>query len=401
MSGKRSFDEVSNTATSSSGRDVWVKRMSTKYGQQYWFNETTGKSVWQDPMLSAQASDQISHSQTTVKHEAKETSTINSSQDKEMEKDKEKEKQEQNDKVRRRRLLALSNPTIRMRSITDKQNNHKYVVFDDAQCIGGTKQRLLSRLLSSMPGEEFIYAGPDSGLAQVALAYCAYIWGKKATIFLNTARSKGENKPPALVKLAMLLGGSMKFSDSPTQGRTLQDTQEAATRYWEEDREHRTLMPFGLKDDPGEGSNFNYFREVLCEAIPKNYTKPGGTGAPTRLWIVAGSGFIFDVLASLWPTTTFMIVQVGKTVWPDQLERVKKYEFFKSPERFGDTAVSQPPFQTVPWYDAKLWRFVEQHGVDGDYIWNVGAVPSDLQVSATVALEACDALKQSLDDCIT
>jgi hypothetical protein len=40
-----------------------------------------------------------------------------------------------------------------------------------------------------------------------------------------------------------------------------------------------------------------------------------------------------------------MVVQVGKTIWPDQLEN-KKHVFFKAPERFGDTAALQPPYQT-------------------------------------------------------
>ena len=43
-----------------------------------------------------------------------------------------------------------------------------------------------------------------------------------------------------------------------------------------------------------------------------------------------------------------MVVQVGRTVWPDQLEN-KKHTLFVAPERFGDTAATQPPYPTVPW----------------------------------------------------
>ena len=71
-----------------------------------------------------------------------------------------------------------------------------------------------------------------------------------------------------------------------------------------------------------------------------------------------------------------MVVQVGKTVWPDQLEN-KSAHLFKAPEGFGDRALSQPPYPTVPWYDAKLWQFAVKNWVEGDCIWNVGAVPAN------------------------
>jgi hypothetical protein len=40
----------------------------------------------------------------------------------------------------------------------------------------------------------------------------------------------------------------------------------------------------------------------------------------------------------------------------------------------------------VDWYDAKLWQFVLKHGEEGDYIWNVAAVPEDLDATVRDAL---------------
>jgi hypothetical protein len=53
----------------------------------------------------------------------------------------------------------------------------------------------------------------------------------------------------------------------------------------------------------------------------------------------------------------------------------KDYEATKyvAPEKFWERALTQPPFPTVATYDAKLWQFVEQHGQEGDYVWNVAA----------------------------
>ena len=44
-----------------------------------------------------------------------------------------------------------------------------------------------------------------------------------------------------------------------------------------------------------------------------------------------------------------------------------------APEKFWETAISQPPYPSVSSYDAKLWQFVEQHGMEGDFVWNVAA----------------------------
>ena len=62
--------------------------------------------------------------------------------------------------------------------------------------------------------QEIIYAGPDGGFAQVALAYAAALHGKKAAVFLNVyTNSPGWQKPP-LVKLAEALGVSeQKYTD--------------------------------------------------------------------------------------------------------------------------------------------------------------------------------------------
>lgn len=260
------------------------------------------------------------------------------------------------------RIRALSNPPIR--TLTIGNNTMKFLVYDDGHVVGGTKQRLLGRLLLNVNATEVIYAGPDGGIAQVALAWAAKLCNKKAVIFLNTY-CMGE-KPP-LVQLAEALGATIHFPDPNSRGRTLQDTQKDAAAYADASTD-RHILPFGLRSPPGEPS-FDLFREALLESLR-------GAPPPSRLWLVAGSGFLLDVLHSIWPETTYMVVQVGKTVWPDQLEN-KSAHLFKAPEGFGDRALSQPPYPTVPWYDAKLWQFAVKNWVEGDCIWNVGAVPAN------------------------
>ena len=80
-----------------------------------------------------------------------------------------------------------------------------------------------------------------------------------------------------------------------------------------------------------------------------------------------------------------MVVHVvrryGRINW-----KIKKHILFIAPEIFGDTALSQPPYRTVPWYDAKLWQFAVEHWQQGDCIWNVGSVSGDPEAVAKTIL---------------
>ena len=113
--------------------------------------------------------------------------------------------------------------------------------------------------------------------------------------------TSGKKERPPLMRLAEELGATVHLTDAIT-GRSLADTQADAREYCNGNPD-RYLLPFGLKSSRGE-LYFDLFREALLEAMPP------GMAAPRRLWLVGGSGFLFDVLSSVWPDTHLMIVQV-------------------------------------------------------------------------------------------
>lgn len=255
-------------------------------------------------------------------------------------------------------IHEITNPPVSIYNIT--HNGNVFTMMDDGILVGGTKQRLLGEIMGTMDADEVIYAGPSIGIAQLALAYTAALWGKKATVFLNTPRLDLD----VYTKCAISYGANVFFARG-CACRTLAETQKASQKYADSDKERRLLLPFGLKVPPGEPF-FEVFRKVLVQALPENISPP------KRLWLVAGSGFLFDVLHSIFPTTKLMIVQVGKKIWQDQMEGMD-CQLFVAPEKFYETAIHQPPYKTVPNYDAKLWQFVLQYGEDGDAIWNVAS----------------------------
>jgi hypothetical protein len=244
-----------------------------------------------------------------------------------------------------------------------KVNNKTLKLLND-KLFGGTKIRVLQEVIRDLPYEEVVYAGPDSGMAQIAIGASAKKYGKKATMFVNT---------PSIVRiLPPLVEFGQQFLDikydfaKDEKGRSLYDTEEAAKKYVEENPQKRILLPFGIKDE----KIVSRFSEILGDAI-KNIPQP------KRMWIVAGSGMLLEVFHRIWPKTKYMVVQVGKKVDQNSLlHNGVQDELFIAPERFKDTATIQPPYETIPWYDAKLWRFVLQKAEEGDYIWNVATSPT-------------------------
>ena len=267
-----------------------------------------------------------------------------------------------------RDIRKICNPPVMVQTVKDA--GRKFEVFQDYQCVGGSKQRLIGLLMSQIQQREIVYAGPEQGMAQVALALGGHLWKKKATVFLNTFI--GVREKPILTRLAMAMGANIEFTRNP-RGRTLKDTEDDARAYCDKDPTNRFLVPFGLKDEPGSVL-FETFKRAIMEALGERVRN-----APRRLWIVAGSSFLVTVLNSIWPETEFHIVQVGKTVYDDQLIAIRHVKY-KSEYRFAENTEVLPPYQSIPWYDAKLWKLVKEHGQDGDCIWNVAGLPSENEI---------------------
>lgn len=243
------------------------------------------------------------------------------------------------------------NPPVLVAPCQVDKRRAVHVVRDDV-LLGGTKQRALGRMLARSSALEFVYAGPVFGLAQVALAHCARIFGKRATLVL-------EDRFHPLTERARTQGAVVRAVPRPCQ---LRDVQNEAARYVEAKVPGSVVcLPFGLH-------SYEYISDLkaaLEAALPADLQ-------PQRLWLVAGSATLLAVLSLIWPDCHFLVVQVGKKIWDDQLYGIRA-TLYVAPESFEVAARIQPPYPTVATYDAKLWQFVLQHGRDGDVVWNVGS----------------------------
>ena len=238
----------------------------------------------------------------------------------------------------------LYNPDIVVTKI------EKFYVVRDDYLIGGTKQRGLVPLLENTNKEIFIYGGPVYGYAQIALAYSAYLSHKKAVVFVEK-----RNKLFPLTEYAKSFGAYIHEVPQPAYlNKILMYSEE----FYKKGND-RFLLKIGADD-------VNFINYTI-----ENIKKSWKDKQPERMWLVAGSAILLNILYSVFPKTYFNVIQVGRTVWDDLMNK-KRTTLYVSDEKFENIAKEQPPYPTVSTYDAKLWAFVKKYGKEGDYIWNVG-----------------------------
>ena len=157
--------------------------------------------------------------------------------------------------------------------IEPAQHGHKtFNVIRDDYLTGGSKQRGMVPLLLNSPMSEFVYAGPNSGYAQIALAYAAQITKKNCTLFV--AKTKRDH--PCTIKAKQMGANVIRISKG-----YLENVRRAADKYVL-NHSDAELVPFG-----GDSSNFiEYMVENIQNALPDSLRE----NPPRRMWLVGGSG---------------------------------------------------------------------------------------------------------------
>lgn len=217
------------------------------------------------------------------------------------------------------------------------------VVRDDL-IPGGTKARVIPILFDDKH-DEYVYAGPCQGYAQVALAYCCREYGLHATLFCAKRNERHARILEAIVAGAKVVEVSNGY---------LSVVKHKADTYCIENR-NALMLPFGL-DTPA-------IRGAIAD-VARMIDDP-----PSEVWTVAGSGTLSMALQQAWPSAVFNAVQIGR-VLGDYVGRAKVWV---APEKFETGAKEPPPFPSCDNYDAKAWRFIKQYAKPGTLFWNVAA----------------------------
>ena len=219
------------------------------------------------------------------------------------------------------------------------------VVRDDL-LNGGTKRRAFTIYVKSKPEvDEFVYASPRQGYAQLSLAYACRDLGKKCTVTVP----QGERY--WLTNKAVEVGANI--IEVPMGYLT--NIQAKAKKYCFDNGAH--LIPFG-GDHP-----------VIIEAMTQ--TALSLNVNPTEVWTVMSSGVLSRGLQAAWPNAKVYGVRIGHNTTRIEQGRA---ETFKSDYKFHQECKEpeRPPFPSSLTYDSKAWMFIKEHATKGSLFWNVG-----------------------------
>jgi hypothetical protein len=205
-------------------------------------------------------------------------------------------------------------------------HNGIHVVRDDL-IPGGTKRRFVDGFIAE-PHDEFVYASPAFGGAQIALACAARAAGKRATIFV----AKRKELHP---RTAEAQAAGAKVIEIPHG--YLSNVQSKATAYCAESGAR--LLPHGF-DTP----------EALAAIAAAATIVRRKHGTFDEVWSVVGSGVLTRGLQLSALGRAYVGVAVGRESPAAGSARIIVHD-----QPFGSDARQPPPFPSCSNYDAKAW----------------------------------------------
>ena len=219
------------------------------------------------------------------------------------------------------------------------------VVRDDL-VDGGTKRRAFYVYIKSKPDiEEFVYASPRQGYAQLSLAYACKDLGRMCTVTVP------KGKRYWLTNRAEELG--CNIIEVPMGFLT--NIQAKAKKYCLDNDAH--LIPFG-GDHP-------IIVRAMCEVAKSLKINP------KEVWTVMSSGVLSRGLQMAWPDAKIYGVQIGHNTTKQEMGRA---ECYRSKYKFQQECKKDelPPFPSSLTYDSKAWSFIQENATKGALFWNVG-----------------------------
>lgn len=224
-------------------------------------------------------------------------------------------------------------------------------VLRDDKIPGGTKSRILSKILPSINEKGVVYPAHPYGYGAESLAITSLL-AKKELILVYTPY---ENYPnvydmPRPMHRATVYPHVSYFVVEQLNEQS--DLYEIAKGYAEQKDFY--CFQVGFADQQFFESTVKFI-----QAIPelRKYNE---------IWITAGSGLMARALSQALPDTKIFPVSLGMSHC-----NTGALETIQVEERIEEEASAPPPFRSATFYDAKVWRHLEEKASKGALFWNV------------------------------
>lgn len=267
-----------------------------------------------------------------------------------------------------KRYSNWTNPKLHI--ISSSLKGKTFHVIQEGVMEGGTKERGIIPFVTNTFYDEYVYASPSTGFAQVAIAKATSLVSTpekkiKAVIFVEKSA-----KDPYPVRKAKEYGAIIKYV--PLSKGGISERMKIANRYVS----NRTKKDVNVFNIPF-GADYQPIYAYMLNNLRDAFNRSGVIDQIERIWLVSGSGVLLKILHAILPKAHFIVVQVGKEVKVENIIPKGQWTKFiyKNKKFYEDIPMTErPPYNSVPSYDAKLWPFFEKNIQEGDFIFNVASI---------------------------
>lgn len=221
-----------------------------------------------------------------------------------------------------------------------------FVVRDDM--IAGTKTRAADLLLSKTNADHYVYVQPRAGLAGVSLLDAANRMNKKVTLFMPSARKISNHQACCIERGATPI--FHRVAAMPNLNRIAEKWAQENGAYF---------VPLGLR------------HELATAAIVHAAST---IEEPEEVYVATSTGVLTRALQIAWPNAKFTSVAVARNMKAGELGRAS---VISEPLEFliNEKKENLPPFPSITFYDAKVWKWIPKNTGKRILMWNVGKEP--------------------------
>lgn len=230
-----------------------------------------------------------------------------------------------------------------------KKHDNINVVREDLSLKGGTKSRAGEFLVSRVKKNTLVYVVPRVGHAGIAIMELSKLYNKDAVFFMPACKEISDHQS-FIIDMGPKDVIFERIAAMPNLN--LLAKKYAAQNGYE-------FLPFGL-NHPYTIAGF----VRICDNILKNYKEP------EEIWSVVSTGVLTRGLQIGFENTKMKGVCVARNMKRGELGRT---EIISEPLDFlkDEKTINLPPFDTVPSYDGKAWKYIPKNTDRDIWFWNV------------------------------
>lgn len=223
------------------------------------------------------------------------------------------------------------------------------VVREDLVLKGGTKTRAGEFLVSEVKNDTLVYVVPRAGHAGVAIMELAKLYNKKVVFFMPASKEISDNQASI-----MDMGPNEVIFERIA---AMPNLNLLAKKYAE--KNGFQFLPFGL-NHPNTIAGF----VRTCDNLLKNHKEP------QELWSAVSTGVLTRGLQIGFENAEMKGVCVARNMKAGELGRT---EIISEPLPFlkKESQDNLPDFNTVSFYDGKVWKYVPKNTNKNIWFWNV------------------------------